>query len=155
MHTKAKRKHRFHLNTLWSIWYGILFTYFQGYLILNGAYRFLGKKEKHATLFQWIRNFRDENENLWNEQKKNKRTNAKKKIHFRHRLKSWKHSLNVEIMNGSGMLNTTQMITEFSFQFVFSLFPLIFSSAHQFCTHATYEYEFESNQKKTNKWFGD
>lgn len=42
--TKAKRKHHgIHLNTLWSIWYGILFTYFQGYLILNGAYRFLGK----------------------------------------------------------------------------------------------------------------
>ena len=40
---KAKRKHRYHLNSLWSIWYGILFTYFQGYLILNGAYRFLGK----------------------------------------------------------------------------------------------------------------
>lgn len=41
--TKAKRKHRYHLNTLWSIWYGILFTYLQGYLILDGAYRFLGK----------------------------------------------------------------------------------------------------------------
>lgn len=41
--TKAKRKHRYHLNTLWSIWYGVLFTYLQGYLILNGAYRFLGK----------------------------------------------------------------------------------------------------------------
>lgn len=41
--TKAKRKHRYHLNTLWSIWYGVLFTYLQGYLILDGAYRFLGK----------------------------------------------------------------------------------------------------------------
>lgn len=38
-----RRKHRYHLNTLWSIWYGLLFTYLQGYLILNGTYRFLGK----------------------------------------------------------------------------------------------------------------
>lgn len=49
--TKAKRKHRYHLNTLWSIWYGVLFTYFQGYLILNGAYRFLGKQQqRHISM---------------------------------------------------------------------------------------------------------
>lgn len=40
-----RRKHRYHLNTLWSIWYGLLFTYLQGYLILNGTYRFLGKRK--------------------------------------------------------------------------------------------------------------
>lgn len=47
---KAKRKHRYHLNSLWSIWYGILFTYFQGYLILNGAYRFLGKNHRNISM---------------------------------------------------------------------------------------------------------
>lgn len=45
MEAKAKRKNRFHLNTLWSIWYGLVFTYLQGYLILNGTYRFLGKPQ--------------------------------------------------------------------------------------------------------------
>lgn len=32
-----------HLNSLWSIWYGVLLTLFQGYLAMHGAYRFLGK----------------------------------------------------------------------------------------------------------------
>lgn len=32
-----------HLNSLWSIWYGVLLTLFQGYLAVHGAYRFLGK----------------------------------------------------------------------------------------------------------------
>lgn len=36
-------KHRLHLNTLWSIWYGILVTLFQGYLVVQGAHRFLSK----------------------------------------------------------------------------------------------------------------
>lgn len=31
-----------HLNSLWSIWYGVLLTLFQGYLAVHGAYRFLG-----------------------------------------------------------------------------------------------------------------
>lgn len=34
-----------HLNSLWSIWYGIVLTLFQGYLALHGTYRFLGKRE--------------------------------------------------------------------------------------------------------------
>lgn len=36
-------KHRLHLNTLWSVWYGILVTLFQGYLVVQGAHRFLSK----------------------------------------------------------------------------------------------------------------
>lgn len=43
MQQQKKHKHRFHLNSLWSIWYGILATYLQGYLVLHGAYRFLGE----------------------------------------------------------------------------------------------------------------
>uniref|UniRef100_A0A336LLF2 CSON010848 protein n=1 Tax=Culicoides sonorensis TaxID=179676 RepID=A0A336LLF2_CULSO len=41
-------KHRLHLNTLWSIWYGILVTLFQGYLVVQGAHRFLS-----CTLITW------------------------------------------------------------------------------------------------------
>ncbi|XP_055378155.1 protein tincar isoform X2 [Condylostylus longicornis] len=37
-----------HLNSLWSIWYGVLMTLFQGYLAIHGAYRFLG-----CSLIQW------------------------------------------------------------------------------------------------------
>ena len=33
---------RLHLNTLWSIWYGVLVTFLQGYLIVQGAHRYLG-----------------------------------------------------------------------------------------------------------------
>lgn len=36
-------KHRLHLNTLWSVWYGILVTLFQGYLVVQGAHRFLSE----------------------------------------------------------------------------------------------------------------
>ncbi|KAH8295420.1 hypothetical protein KR018_010976 [Drosophila ironensis] len=37
-----------HLNSLWSIWYGVLLTLFQGYLAMHGAYRFLG-----CSLIPW------------------------------------------------------------------------------------------------------
>ncbi|XP_073816865.1 transmembrane protein tincar [Musca autumnalis] len=37
-----------HLNSLWSIWYGVLLTLFQGYLAVHGAYRFLG-----CSLISW------------------------------------------------------------------------------------------------------
>ncbi|XP_065354658.1 protein tincar isoform X2 [Calliphora vicina] len=37
-----------HLNSLWSIWYGVLLTLFQGYLAVHGAYRFLG-----CSLIPW------------------------------------------------------------------------------------------------------
>lgn len=40
-HNKKRRK--FHLNSLWSIWYGVLTTFLQGYLALHGAYRFVGE----------------------------------------------------------------------------------------------------------------
>lgn len=36
-------KHRLHLNTLWSIWYGVLVTLLQGYLVVQGAHRFLSE----------------------------------------------------------------------------------------------------------------
>ncbi|XP_055853102.1 protein tincar [Episyrphus balteatus] len=41
-------KNYLHLNSLWSIWYGVLLTLFQGYLAVHGAYRFLG-----CSLIQW------------------------------------------------------------------------------------------------------
>lgn len=49
MKQQLKPKHKFHLNSLWSIWYGILATYLQGYLALHGAYRFLGEFMLHFT----------------------------------------------------------------------------------------------------------
>lgn len=52
MDAKSKQKHRFHLNTLWSIWYGLVFTYLQGYLILSGTYRFLGKQQQITFFLQ-------------------------------------------------------------------------------------------------------
>uniref|UniRef100_A0AAG5CZ11 Protein tincar n=1 Tax=Anopheles atroparvus TaxID=41427 RepID=A0AAG5CZ11_ANOAO len=52
--TKQRRR-RLHLNTLWSIWYGILVTLLQGYLIVQGTHRYIGlsalswKYEKPTT----------------------------------------------------------------------------------------------------------
>ncbi|XP_053680361.1 protein tincar [Anopheles nili] len=49
------RRRRLHLNTLWSIWYGILVTLLQGYLIVQGTHRYIGlsavswKYEKPTT----------------------------------------------------------------------------------------------------------
>ncbi|XP_058055789.1 protein tincar [Anopheles bellator] len=49
------RRRRLHLNTLWSIWYGILVTLLQGYLIVQGTHRYVGlsalswKYEKPST----------------------------------------------------------------------------------------------------------
>uniref|UniRef100_A0A182Y3Q9 Uncharacterized protein n=1 Tax=Anopheles stephensi TaxID=30069 RepID=A0A182Y3Q9_ANOST len=49
------RRRRLHLNTLWSIWYGILMTLLQGYLIVQGTHRYIGlsalswKYEKPTT----------------------------------------------------------------------------------------------------------
>lgn len=45
-------KHRLHLNTLWSVWYGVLVTLFQGYLVVQGAHRFLSKFGISRFLFQ-------------------------------------------------------------------------------------------------------
>ncbi|XP_011211158.2 protein tincar [Bactrocera dorsalis] len=50
MHPGAHLDHNnyLHLNSLWSIWYGVLLTLFQGYLAVHGAYRFLG-----CSLITW------------------------------------------------------------------------------------------------------
>lgn len=34
---------RIHFNRLWSVWYGILVTLLQGYLIVQGLHKYLGK----------------------------------------------------------------------------------------------------------------
>uniref|UniRef100_A0A182QB29 Uncharacterized protein n=1 Tax=Anopheles farauti TaxID=69004 RepID=A0A182QB29_9DIPT len=55
MHPGKHRRRRLHLNTLWSIWYGILMTLLQGYLIVQGTHRYIGlsalgwKYEKPTT----------------------------------------------------------------------------------------------------------
>ncbi|XP_067614575.1 protein tincar [Eurosta solidaginis] len=50
MHSGGHLDHNnyLHLNSLWSIWYGVLLTLFQGYLAVHGAYRFLG-----CSLISW------------------------------------------------------------------------------------------------------
>lgn len=51
----TKKPRRLHLNTLWSVWYGLLVTLLQGYLVLQGTHRYLGlsaltwKYEKPST----------------------------------------------------------------------------------------------------------
>ncbi|XP_065077585.1 protein tincar [Ochlerotatus camptorhynchus] len=51
----TKKPRRLHLNTLWSVWYGLLITLLQGYLVLQGTHRYLGlsaltwKYEKPTT----------------------------------------------------------------------------------------------------------
>lgn len=51
----SKKPRRLHLNTLWSVWYGLLITLLQGYLVLQGTHRYLGlsaltwKYEKPST----------------------------------------------------------------------------------------------------------
>jgi hypothetical protein len=39
----SETKSHIHMNTLWSVWYGILVTLFQGYLILLGLQKYTGK----------------------------------------------------------------------------------------------------------------
>lgn len=36
-------KSHIHFNRLWSVWYGILVTIFQGYLIILGLQKYIGK----------------------------------------------------------------------------------------------------------------
>lgn len=38
-----KSKSHIHFNRLWSVWYGILVTLFQGYLIILGLQKYLGE----------------------------------------------------------------------------------------------------------------
>lgn len=37
------KKSHIHFNRLWSVWYGILVTIFQGYLIILGLQKFVGE----------------------------------------------------------------------------------------------------------------
>lgn len=41
--TDNRRKSHIHFNRLWSVWYGILVTLFQGYLIILGLQKYLGE----------------------------------------------------------------------------------------------------------------
>ncbi|KAG5682306.1 hypothetical protein PVAND_011666 [Polypedilum vanderplanki] len=47
-HTDNRRKSKIHFNRLWSVWYGILVTFFQGYLIFLGLQKYLG-----CSLLKW------------------------------------------------------------------------------------------------------
>lgn len=38
-----RTKSHIHFNRLWSVWYGILVSIFQGYLIILGLQKYLGK----------------------------------------------------------------------------------------------------------------
>ena len=38
-----RRKSHIHFNRLWSVWYGILVTIFQGYLVILGLQKYLGE----------------------------------------------------------------------------------------------------------------
>lgn len=37
------KKSHIHFNRLWSVWYGVLVTILQGYLIVQGLHKYLGK----------------------------------------------------------------------------------------------------------------
>lgn len=39
----SRKKSHIHFNRLWSVWYGILVTLFQGYLIILGLQKYLGE----------------------------------------------------------------------------------------------------------------
>lgn len=39
-------KSHIHFNRLWSVWYGILVTLFQGYLIILGLQKYIGELSK-------------------------------------------------------------------------------------------------------------
>lgn len=42
-HASDEGKSHIHFNRLWSVWYGILVTLFQGYLIILGLQKFVGE----------------------------------------------------------------------------------------------------------------
>jgi hypothetical protein len=48
---------RIHFNRLWSVWYGILVTLLQGYLIVQGLHKYLGKLFFSINLFFLVENF--------------------------------------------------------------------------------------------------
>lgn len=41
--SEDRRKSHIHFNRLWSVWYGILVTLFQGYLVILGLQKYLGE----------------------------------------------------------------------------------------------------------------
>lgn len=41
--THDESKTHIHFNRLWSVWYGVLVTLFQGYLIMLGLQKYLGE----------------------------------------------------------------------------------------------------------------
>jgi hypothetical protein len=42
-HESDETKSHIHFNRLWSVWYGILITLFQGYLIVLGLQKYIGE----------------------------------------------------------------------------------------------------------------
>lgn len=42
-HDNDETKSHIHFNRLWSVWYGILVTLFQGYLIVLGLQKYIGE----------------------------------------------------------------------------------------------------------------
>lgn len=54
MSTTSEEQHRrkkshIHFNRLWSVWYGILVTILQGYLVILGLQKYLGEKESISS----------------------------------------------------------------------------------------------------------
>lgn len=41
--SEVESKSRVHFNRLWSVWYGILVTLFQGYLVVLGLQKYIGE----------------------------------------------------------------------------------------------------------------
>lgn len=40
--TATTKNKRIHFNRLWSVWYGVLVTLLEGYLIIQGLHKYLG-----------------------------------------------------------------------------------------------------------------
>jgi hypothetical protein len=58
---ESRRKSHIHFNRLWSVWYGILVTIFQGYLIIAGFQKYIGKHSfilitSSLTYYNYIHN---------------------------------------------------------------------------------------------------
>lgn len=47
----SRKKSHIHFNRLWSVWYGILVTILQGYLVILGLQKYLGKHMRAINLF--------------------------------------------------------------------------------------------------------
>lgn len=58
-----RKKSHIHFNRLWSVWYGILVTILQGYLVILGLQKYLGKSTRrcyarHKFLFIYLHGMR-------------------------------------------------------------------------------------------------